>query len=132
MTLRSVLALGVTIAALGAAPGAQDRGRGGTVDDLQRVDSSARGHEVVTGNYAWEPNTHTGWHTHPGEMIGHVTAGQLVLEQRGKATTTFRVGETFVVPAGVPHNCVNESAEATRLFVTYVLPKGKALTTPIR
>ena len=123
--LASILVAGV----LGATSLAQERARGGTTDTLARVDSGARGYEVVTGTYTWEPKTHTGWHIHPGEMVGHVTEGQLVLEQESKATT-FKAGETFVVPARVLHNCANDSTSTVRAFVTYVVEKGKPITMP--
>ena len=99
---------------------------------LQRSDSAVRGREVVTSVYAWEPRTQTDWHTHPGEMVGHVTEGSIVLEQAGKSASTFATGQTFVVPAGVAHNCVNTGAAAARVFVTYLVEKGKPLTAPIR
>lgn len=112
--------------------GAQQRAKGGVPGPLEHRDSSARGREVVTGVYSWEPLTHTEWHTHPGEMIGHVTEGTIVVEQERQSPTTYTVGQTFVVPAGVPHDCVNDSERVARVFVTYVVEKGKALSAPVQ
>lgn len=114
---------------MGGVISAQQRAKGGVPDTLVRSES-ASGREVVTGVYTWAPNTHTDWHTHFGEMVGHVTAGRLVLEQQGKPPATFVAGQTFIVPAGAPHDCVNDSGRQTRVFVTYVVEKGKPLTAP--
>ena len=127
-------AAGVTLAValLTVGASAQQRAKGGVPELLQRSDSAARGREVVASVYTWEPNTHTGWHTHPGEMIGHVTEGQIVLEHEGKTAATFSAGQTFVVPSGVPHNCINEGSSKARVFVTYLVEKGKPITAPLQ
>jgi quercetin dioxygenase-like cupin family protein len=130
--MRSAALIVITMSvSMAGVTGAQERAKGGVPDTLVRSDSIS-GREVVTGVYTWAPNTHTEWHTHFGEMVGHVTEGRVVLEQQGKPAATFHAGETFIVPAGVPHDCVNDTADQTRVFVTYVVEKGKPLTAPFR
>lgn len=54
----------------------------------------------VAGDYA--PNQFNDFHTHPFDVRGLVTAGEMTLTMQGKATT-HRPGEIFTMPAGVPH-----------------------------
>ncbi len=41
-----------------------------------------------------------GRHTHPGTAVVHVIDGVLTLDHDGRATTTYKAGETFYVDAG--------------------------------
>lgn len=98
---------------------------------LQQDDVSVQGHEVVTAVAQFDPASDTGWHTHPGEMVGYMVTGSVVVRQQGKAPETVRTGESFIIPAGVAHNHANVSQTSARMFVTYLLEKGKPLRTDV-
>ncbi len=101
MASRGAFGFVLALAAFSITVGAQERTKGGVPDTLQRVDSHVPG-QVVTGTYAWERNTHTAWHTHPGEMIGHVSEGRIALEQKGEDTSTFRLHRAERKPITAP------------------------------
>jgi len=98
---------------------------------LQQDDLSVPGHEVITAVADYVPGSDTGWHTHPGEMVGYMVAGGVVVQQQGKPSTTVRTGEAFIIPAGVAHTCSNVGQASARMSVTYVVEKGKPLRTNV-
>src|SRR6266508_541746 len=78
--------------------------RGVPLKVLQQSDLSVRGHDAVTAVADFAPASATGWHTHPGGMVGYMVAGSVVIQQQGKPPVTVRTGESFILPAGVAHN----------------------------
>ena len=97
---------------------------------LQQADISVPGREAVTAVAEFQPGAAAGRHTHPGEEIGYVLEGQLLLEQDGKAAVTLRAGQTFLIPPGTVHNATNSGSGTARVVATYLVEKGKPLATP--
>ena len=129
MSKRPGFALAVFILsiAVGAAASAQS---GFSREILQRADLSAPGREAVTAVAVFEPGGTAARHTHPGEEIGYVLEGELVVDQDGKAPTTFHTGQAFIIPAGTIHGAHNATGRVARIVATYVVEKGKPLATP--
>ena len=98
---------------------------------LQRGDLSAPGREGVMAMGDFLPTGATGRHTHPGEEITYVLAGPLVLEVDGKPARTLQTGDVFMIPAGTVHNAKNLGTGVAKVVVTYVVEKGKPVTTPV-
>src|SRR5919106_4223600 len=99
---------------------------------FQETDISVPGHEAVTGLVDFAAGATTGRHLHGGEMVGYMVSGSVVLEQDGVAPRVLNAGQTFIVPARVIHTHTNRSQSAARMFVTYIVDKSKAVTTPVR
>ena len=97
---------------------------------LQQADISVPGREAVTAVAEFQPGAAAGRHTHPGEEIGYVLDGQLLLEQDGKAAVTLHAGQTFLIPPGTVHNATNSGPGTARVVATYLVEKGKPLATP--
>jgi quercetin dioxygenase-like cupin family protein len=70
-----------------------------------------------------------GRHTHPGTAVVHVTEGALTLDHDGRATTTYKAGETFYVDADKVHEGINKGNAPVRAIASFVVEKGKPLTT---
>ena len=117
-------ALGVT--ALYAQPAAFKR----TV--LQKGDLSVPGREAVTALAEIPGGVRVGKHTHPGEELGYVVEGTLLLEIEGKEPVRLKAGDVFFVEAGRPHDAMNEGTATAKVLATYVVEKGKPLATPVR
>jgi quercetin dioxygenase-like cupin family protein len=98
---------------------------------LQTVDTAAKGHVAITAIADWAPQHTTGWHTHPGEMVGYIVSGSVRLEQDGRAPRMLNTGDSFIIPAGVPHTHTNISAAAAKMFVTYYVVKDRAISAPV-
>jgi quercetin dioxygenase-like cupin family protein len=109
--------------------GAQQSGFKRTV--LQQGDLSMAGHESVTAVAEFQPGGTVGRHTHPGEEVGYILEGTIVLEQEGKPSVTLGPGKTFFIPAGTVHNATNRGASPARVLANYIVEKGKPLATAI-
>jgi len=97
---------------------------------LQQGDISVPGREVISAVAEFQPGATPGRHTHPGEEVGYVLEGTLLLERDGKAPVTLKAGGTFLIPAGTIHNATNTGTGTARILATYIVEKGKPLATP--
>ena len=70
-----------------------------------------------------------GRHTHPGLAFVHVEEGALTLDYEGKPTVTYKVGESFYVEPGKIHEGINKGNTPIKAIATFVVEKGKPLTT---
>src|SRR5262245_39972300 len=98
---------------------------------LQQADLSAAGREVVQALAEVQPSGASGRHTHPGEEIGYVLSGPLVVEIDGKPARTLQTGEVFLIPPGTVHNARNTGTAVAKVVATYIIEKGKPVTTPV-
>jgi quercetin dioxygenase-like cupin family protein len=99
---------------------------------LQRADSSVPGYETIAAAAEFAPGAQTGWHSHPGDMVGYMVEGAVRLEQQGKASTIIAAGNTFIIAAGIAHNETNEGTSEARMLATYVVEKGRPLNSEIQ
>jgi len=98
---------------------------------LQTMELSMAGREAVTAKAELPAGVSSGRHTHPGEEIGYVLEGAVTVERDGQSKT-FKVGETFAIPAGQVHNAVNSGTTQATIVSTYIVEKGKPLATPVK
>jgi quercetin dioxygenase-like cupin family protein len=99
---------------------------------LQQGDLSVAGREAVMALAELPQGGATGRHTHPGEEISYVLEGSVIIEVDGKPAMTKKAGEVFMIPAGTVHNAHNKGAGAAKVIATYVIEKGKPVTTPVK
>jgi quercetin dioxygenase-like cupin family protein len=118
----------VMLVVMGVALAAQQPAFKRTV--LQQGDLSVAGHEAVMARADIPPGVGVGRHTHPGEEISYVLEGQILLEVAGKPAATLKAGQVFLVPAGTVHNATNNGSGSAAVIATYVVEKGKPLSTP--
>ena len=107
---------------------AQPRPAGTTRVDLQRYDLSIKGREVLQARVDFAPGASFPRHKHPGEEIIYVITGTIEYEVAGK-WVTVRAGDVLFVPDGVVHAARNTGKEPAAELATYVLRKGRPLTT---
>jgi quercetin dioxygenase-like cupin family protein len=129
MKSSTAIALTVAAAALVAVVGAQQAGFKRTV--LQQSPLSVPGREAVTALAEFQPGATVGRHTHPGEEIGYILEGTIVLEQDGKPAVTLGAGKTFFIPAGTVHNATNNTSSPARVLANYIVEAGKPVATPV-
>ena len=120
--MRAVTAMFVTLGlvALVSGVGAQQVGFKRTV--LQQSTLSVPGREAVTALAEFQPGATVGQHTHPGEEVGYILEGSIVLEQEGKPAVTlplrFVDGVVFFGPIRVaqipPLFCFSRVGKAER------------------
>lgn len=75
------------------------------------------------------PNFTVGRHTHPGHEATYVVEGSVELQVQGQPNRMVGPGDSFLVPAAVPH-AARTGAAKVKLFATYVVDKDKPLATP--
>lgn len=95
---------------------------------VARHDLAGTNHETIQMTLDLDPNIEVASHTHPGIEATYMVDGELQLVVRGETTRTLKPGDSFMVPAGTVHAA--KSVRASRLFITYVVEKGKPLASP--
>jgi quercetin dioxygenase-like cupin family protein len=98
--------------------------------ELGRHDISNAGHEEVLARADLSPGAAAPKHTHPGEEVGYVLAGEVTVEIAGSAPMKLKAGDNFFVPANTVHAARNDSKAPASILSTYILEKGKPLATP--
>jgi quercetin dioxygenase-like cupin family protein len=99
---------------------------------LQQADLSAPGREAVLALAEIQAGAASGRHTHPGEEIGYVLAGPVVIEIDGKPAKTYQSGDSFIIPPNTIHNAKSPGATGVKIVSTYVIEKGKPVATPVQ
>ncbi len=100
--------------------------------ELERHDIGNPGHEAVLARAEFNPGATAPKHTHPGEEVGYVLEGQVVLDVEGKPSATLQSGDVFFIPAGSVHSAKNAGANPAKVLSTYIVEKGKPLATLIK
>jgi len=99
---------------------------------LQDQDLSIAGQHVVQARAEFQPGVASGRHTHPGEEIAYVLEGQVEVTVDGKPPLMVKAGETFFIPAGLVHEGKNIGSAVAKILATYVVEKGKPVSTPFK
>jgi quercetin dioxygenase-like cupin family protein len=99
---------------------------------VQQGDLSAPGREVVQAVAEIQPGGQSGRHTHPGEEVAYILEGTVVIEMDGKPAVSKTAGEGILIPAGTVHNAKNTGQTVAKVLATYIVEKGKPVTTPVK
>jgi len=97
--------------------------------DLQRHDLSTPGRETIQAIVEIAPGQIAPRHSHPGEEIIYVLEGQLEYSLEGKPPVTLKAGEVLFIPYGTIHSAKNVGSGRGAELATYVVEKGKPLST---
>lgn len=116
------------LVAMTAAAAAQD---GIKRTPLQKVDFPD-GFTTVTGLAEIQPGVSAGRHTHPGIETGYVLEGETVLSIDGQGDVTMKAGDSYVIPAGVPHDAKAIGEKPVKVLGIYVIERGKPLASPAK
>lgn len=127
----SMAALTVSLIA-GAAANSLAQQAGFTRAMLQDHDLSIAGRHVVQARAEFQPGVASGRHTHPGEEAAYVLEGQVEVTIDGKPAVVVKAGETFFIPAGLVHEGKNVGPTVAKVLGTYIVEKGKPLSTPVK
>lgn len=95
---------------------------------LQKVEFP-KGYNIVTVIAEIPANTLAGRHTHPGVDTGYVLEGDATLIVEGKPDQALKAGDSYAVPAGIPHD-VKTGAKGLKIMAVYVVEEGKPVATP--
>ena len=97
---------------------------------LQKYDVPGGGnYENVIGIAELPPNVPIGKHNHPGTEGGYLISGELTLMVDGQPPKQMKVGDSWNIGPGVPHDAT-AGAQGAKVIVTYTVEKGKPLASP--
>jgi len=84
---------------------------------------------IVQSILNFDPGAATAFHTHPGQLIVTVLAGELTF-QMNSTDTVYKVGETFVEMPGHVVQARNAGTVRTSVMISYFIPKDAPLSNP--
>jgi quercetin dioxygenase-like cupin family protein len=87
------------------------------------------GYHIVTVIAEIGPGQLAGRHTHPGVDTGYVLDGAATLLVEGKPDQELKTGDSYAVPAGVPHD-IKTGDKGLKIMAVYVVEDGKPVATP--
>ncbi len=97
--------------------------------ELQRRSSSIPGRDIVQVHTEIPVGVQSGWHTHPGEEVGYIIAGQVEMMVQGRPTVVLHAGDGFLIPPRTPHNARDLGPETGRMLSTYIVETGQPIAT---
>jgi quercetin dioxygenase-like cupin family protein len=127
--LKTIIVTTLALTGVLASVNAQQAGFKRTV--IQQSPLSVSGREAVTAIAEFEPGATVGRHTHPGEEIGYILEGAIVLEKAGEKPVTLEAGKTFFIPAGMIHDATNKGSVRARVLANYIVEPGKPVASPV-
>ena len=98
---------------------------------LLQQDVSAAGYQNLMVAVTIPGGAREGRHTHPGTAIVHVVEGALTLDHDGRMRATYKAGDTFSVDARTVHEGMNLGTTAVKAIASFVVEKGKPLTSQV-
>jgi quercetin dioxygenase-like cupin family protein len=110
---------------------AQDASSGIKRTPLQKIDFPDN-YTTITGLAEIAPGVSAGRHTHPGIETGYVLEGETVLSIDGQPDITMKAGESYTIPAGVPHDAKAVGEKPVKVLGIYVIERGKPLASPAK
>ncbi len=96
---------------------------------LQRIDVGDN-REAILALAEIPPGAAAGRHTHPGVEFGYVVEGSASLEIEGETPKLLKAGDSYRIPAGKVHDAKTVGDKTVKVLATYVVEKGKPLSTP--
>jgi quercetin dioxygenase-like cupin family protein len=127
---KAAVAGAIVIAALAVLGYAQQPGF--TRKLLQDQNLSVPERHAVQALAEFAPGGAAGRHTHPGEELGYVVEGTLLLEVDGQPARTLKAGDAFFVEAGKVHDGKNIGSGPAKVLATYIVEKGKPVASPAK
>ena len=98
---------------------------------LLQQDVTIPGYQAVLVAVTIPVGGREGRHTHPGTVLVHVQEGALTLDHDGRPTVTYKAGESLSVEAGKVHEGINRGNAPVKAIATFIVEKGKPLTTQV-
>src|SRR5580700_12156379 len=114
----AALAIGGAAFAQGQMSGTQTAGLKRTV--VQKFDVPPGERETVVAVVEIPPNADVARHTHPGPETDYVLEGDLVLNVEGVGPKTYKVGESFYIPANTVHGGKG-GPNGAKIVATYIV-----------
>ena len=96
--------------------------------EIQRETFSVPGREIVQVRTEIPAGVASGWHTHPGEEVGYIVAGNVRMEVHDRPTLVLHAGEGFCIPPDTPHNALDLGPGTGVMLSTYLVDADRPLS----
>jgi quercetin dioxygenase-like cupin family protein len=127
MPARPFLSAAIVLVLIGSAAHAQQDGLKRT--PLQRLEFP-RDYVTQTMLVELAPNATVPRHVHPGIETGYIVEGEGILMVDGRPDQRLRPGDSYEIPANVPHSVRNAGDKPHKAIATFVVDKDKPLASP--
>jgi quercetin dioxygenase-like cupin family protein len=88
--------------------------------------------EILIGSAMLPAGSVMGYHTHPGDEVGYVLKGSLILKVRGQPDRVLKAGDSFFNPRGAIHSVMAPAdGDGATAVSTWIIDKGQPLATPV-
>jgi len=98
---------------------------------LLQQDLTIPGYQAVLVAVTIPVGGREGRHTHPGTALVHILEGTLTLDHDGRASVTYKAGESLYIEAGKVHEGINRGTTPIKAIASFVVEKGKPLATQV-
>jgi len=129
ISLKQVVVAGFATVLFAGAPSAQSQ-TGLERKILLQQDLTIPGYETLLVEVTMAAGGREGRHSHSGTLVGHILEGELTLEVEGQAPRTVKAGDSMLIEPGQVHEGFNRGSVPVKALVTFIVEKGKPLTTP--
>jgi quercetin dioxygenase-like cupin family protein len=99
-----------------------------TRTEVQRERFSVPGREIVQVRTEIPEGVSSGWHTHPGEEVGYIVAGNVRMEIHDRPTLVLHAGDGFCIPPDTPHNALDLGPGTGIMLSTYLVDVDRPLS----
>jgi quercetin dioxygenase-like cupin family protein len=96
---------------------------------LLQQDLEIPGYEVLLAEVTLAVGGREGRHSHPGTLVARILEGELTLELEGQPTKVVKAGEAVLIEPRQVHEGINRGSVPIRALATFIVEKGKPLTT---
>jgi len=88
------------------------------------------GYVTVSGLAEIPAGGSAGRHTHPGVEMGYLLEGEANLIVEGRPDQHLKAGDSYMIPAGTPHDAKVHGDKPLKVLGVYVVDKTKPLASP--
>ena len=88
------------------------------------------GYVTVSGLAEIPAGGSAGRHTHPGVEMGYLLEGEANLIVEGRPDQHLKAGDSYMIPAGTPHDAKVHGDKPLKILGVYVVDKSKPLASP--
>jgi len=89
------------------------------------------GYQTVMATIEIPAGGREGRHTHPGAVVVYILEGVFTFDYEGKATMTYKAGDSFYIEANKIHEGINKGTSPVKAVAALVVEKGKPLITEV-
>ena len=88
------------------------------------------GYVTVSGIAEIPVGGSAGRHTHPGVEMGYLLEGETDLIVEGRPDQHLKAGDSYMIPAGTPHDAKVHGDKPLKVLGVYVVDKTRPLASP--